>query len=112
MSRMIQLLILLSAPLALLVAAFVVDRTFSAAEDGENYDYVVRFDLPSVDAPVDLPKVDGPPMPAGRWSSSIPGMAVSIPAPAPGTFAKRPWRCGSPRPFATGCWQGAASGSR
>jgi N-acetylmuramoyl-L-alanine amidase len=60
MSRMIQLLILLSAPLALLVAAFVVDRTFSAAEDGENYDYVVRFDLPSVDAPVDLPKVDGP----------------------------------------------------
>lgn len=60
MSRIIQLLVLLSAPLALVVAAFVVDRTFSAAQDGENYDYVVRFDLPSADAPVDLPRVDGP----------------------------------------------------
>ncbi|KHK91176.1 N-acetylmuramoyl-L-alanine amidase family protein [Novosphingobium malaysiense] len=60
MLRMIRLLIVLSAPLALLVAAFVIDRAMSAAEGGEDYDYVVRFDLPNADAPVDLPRVDGP----------------------------------------------------
>lgn len=57
MSRIIQLAMILSAPLALLVAAFVVNR---AIGDGGNYDYVVRFDLPSADAPVDLPRIDGP----------------------------------------------------
>lgn len=57
MSRIVQLAMILSAPLALLVAVFVVYR---AAGDRGNYDYVVRFDLPSANAPVDLPRIDGP----------------------------------------------------
>lgn len=56
MSRVIQLAVILSAPLALLVAAWVVIR----AAGGDDYAYVVRFDLPNVNAPVDLPRVDGP----------------------------------------------------
>lgn len=58
MSRPIQMLVILSAPLALLIAAFVLNRTIGVADGG--HDYVVRFDLPSADAPVDLPRVDGP----------------------------------------------------
>ncbi|SFG31859.1 N-acetylmuramoyl-L-alanine amidase [Novosphingobium sp. CF614] len=58
MSRTIQLALILSAPLALLVAVFVLNRTIGMAEGDR--DYVVRFDLPSADAPVDLPRVDGP----------------------------------------------------
>ncbi|MCT2400002.1 N-acetylmuramoyl-L-alanine amidase family protein [Novosphingobium mangrovi (ex Huang et al. 2023)] len=58
MSRILQLLVILSAPLALLVAVFVLHRAMGIAEDGGGY--VVRFDLPSIDAPVGLPRVDGP----------------------------------------------------
>lgn len=58
MSRSLQSIMLLSAPLALLVALPVFyPRLAVSARD---LDYVVRFDLPSADAPVDLPRVDGP----------------------------------------------------
>lgn len=57
MSRGVQLALILSAPLAVLVAAFVVNRDLRLHGD---YDYVIRFDMPQVDAPVDLPRVDGP----------------------------------------------------
>lgn len=56
MSRVIQLAVIASAPLALLIAALVVNRV----ADADNPAYVVRFDLPSANAPVDLPRVDGP----------------------------------------------------
>jgi len=59
MSRPIQLLMLASAPAALLAAAVVLVR--AGALSGADDDYVVRFDLPSADAPVGLPRVDGPP---------------------------------------------------
>ncbi|WP_132385552.1 N-acetylmuramoyl-L-alanine amidase [Novosphingobium sp. PhB165] len=58
MSRRLQLLLLLSAPLALLAALPVLyPRLAVSARDLE---YVVRFDLPTADAPVNLPRVDGP----------------------------------------------------
>jgi N-acetylmuramoyl-L-alanine amidase len=58
MSRSLQSIMLLSAPMALLVALPVFyPRLAVSARD---LDYVVRFDLPSSDAPVDLPRVDGP----------------------------------------------------
>lgn len=59
MSRILQILVILSAPLSVLVAVFVLDRAAGLAGNGGHY--VVRFDLPSADAPVDLPRVDGPP---------------------------------------------------
>ncbi|WP_235037556.1 MULTISPECIES: N-acetylmuramoyl-L-alanine amidase [unclassified Novosphingobium] len=58
MSRTLQLILFLSTSLALLVAAVVFRGTFTARADA--YEYVVRFDLPSADAPVGLPRVDGP----------------------------------------------------
>lgn len=57
MSRAIQLVVILSAPLALLVAAFVVNRELHRQAVGQ----AIRFDMPQANAPVDLPKVDGPP---------------------------------------------------
>ncbi|WP_404480872.1 N-acetylmuramoyl-L-alanine amidase [Novosphingobium sp. BL-52-GroH] len=59
MSRTLQLILVLSTPLALLAAAFVLNGTIATGAGA--YDYVVRFDLPSVNAPVGLPRVDGPP---------------------------------------------------
>lgn len=58
MSRTLQLAMILSAPLSLAVAALVLDRALDPGEGA--YDYVVRFDLPEADVPVDLPRVDGP----------------------------------------------------
>lgn len=58
MSRTAKLILVLVASLALLVGAFVA-RGLMPARAGA-YDYVVRFDLPGVNAPVDLPRVDGP----------------------------------------------------
>lgn len=58
MSRTLQLILVFVAPLALLAVALVANGSFSAGAGG--YDYVVRFDLPGVDAPVGLPRVDGP----------------------------------------------------
>lgn len=58
MSRTIQFGLILIAPLALLVLALVLYR---AAGPGAGVPgYVVRFDLPNANAPVDLPRVDGP----------------------------------------------------
>lgn len=58
MSPNLQKVLLFSAPAALLVAVPVFyPRLAVSARD---LDYVVRFDLPTVDAPVDLPRVDGP----------------------------------------------------
>lgn len=58
MSRGLQLVVMLSAPLALALAVFVLDRELRRSADG--YDDVIRFDLPAVGAPVDLPRVEGP----------------------------------------------------
>lgn len=58
MSRGLQLAIILSAPFALVLAVFVLDRELHRSAGGR--DEVIRFDLPTVDAPVDLPKVEGP----------------------------------------------------
>lgn len=59
MSRTLQLTLLFVAPLAVLVGVLAAKGVFSVSEGG--YDYVVRFDLPGANAPVDLPRVDGPP---------------------------------------------------
>jgi N-acetylmuramoyl-L-alanine amidase len=57
MSRGLQLIAILSAPLALALAAVVVDRELHR-QDREAH--VIRFDMPQVGAPADLPKVEGP----------------------------------------------------
>jgi N-acetylmuramoyl-L-alanine amidase len=57
MTRALNLAMILSAPLSLLFAAFVISRT---VDMGGGQDYVIRFDLPGADMPVDLPRVDGP----------------------------------------------------
>ena len=54
----IQLVVILSAPLALGLAAFVLDGELRQSARG--HEGVIRFDLPGVDAPADLPKVEGP----------------------------------------------------
>lgn len=59
MSRTLQLILVISTPLALLAAVLVFGGTLPARAG--SYDYVVRFDLPSATAPVGLPRVDGPP---------------------------------------------------
>lgn len=58
MSRIVQLLVILSAPLSLIVAVFVVNRAIDKASFGQGY--AVRIVLPSIDAPIGLPEVDGP----------------------------------------------------
>lgn len=58
MSRSIQLVMILSAPLALAIALPVLWPRLFPSQDA--LDYVVRFDLPDVGMPVDLPRVDGP----------------------------------------------------
>lgn len=60
MSRTIKFVLLVAAPLALLATALVVISGISFTSQDGGHDYVVRFDLPSADAPVDLPKVEGP----------------------------------------------------
>jgi N-acetylmuramoyl-L-alanine amidase len=59
MSRPIQLAMILSAPLALVIALWVLWPRFVLSP--RDLDYVVRFDLPDGNMPVDLPRVDGPP---------------------------------------------------
>lgn len=58
MSRSIQLVMILSAPLALAIALAVVGPRFFVSP--RDLDYVVRFDMPAAGTPVDLPRVDGP----------------------------------------------------
>ncbi|EIZ80394.1 N-acetylmuramoyl-L-alanine amidase [Novosphingobium sp. Rr 2-17] len=59
MSRSLRYALLLSVPLSLAVAAIVLLRAGSLG--AADQDYVVRFDMPSADAPVGLPRIDGPP---------------------------------------------------
>lgn len=59
MSRPVQLAMILSAPLALVIALLVLWPRFVLSPRA--LDYVVRFDLPDGNMPVDLPRVDGPP---------------------------------------------------
>lgn len=59
MSRPVQLAMILSAPLALVIALWVLWPRFVLSPRA--LDYVVRFDLPDGNMPVDLPRVDGPP---------------------------------------------------
>lgn len=58
MSRSIQLVMILSAPLALAIALAVVGPRFFVSP--RDLDYVVRFDMPAAGTPVDVPRVDGP----------------------------------------------------
>lgn len=58
MSRPIQLAMILSAPLALVIALWVLWPRFVLSP--RDLDYVVRFDLPDGNMPVDLPRIDGP----------------------------------------------------
>lgn len=59
MSRILQLILVFVAPLAVLAAAFALSGAWPTRAGA--YDYVIRFDLPGVNAPIDLPRVDGPP---------------------------------------------------
>ena len=58
MSRSLQLVMILSAPLAMAIALLVLWPRFFLSQTA--LDYVVRFDLPDAAMPVDLPRVDGP----------------------------------------------------
>ncbi|MED5546491.1 N-acetylmuramoyl-L-alanine amidase family protein [Novosphingobium decolorationis] len=58
MVRLVQIFLLLLAPLALLACVFVINRTFAQASGGR--DYVVRMKLPEIGEPADLPAVEGP----------------------------------------------------
>lgn len=58
MSPNLQKVLPFSAPLALLVALPVLYS--HVAVSAKDLNYVVRFDLPAADAPVGLPRVDGP----------------------------------------------------
>ncbi|GGC05313.1 hypothetical protein GCM10011494_24830 [Novosphingobium endophyticum] len=58
MLRALQLVVILSVPLALALAAFVVDHELYRQALG--YGHVIRFDMPQIGAPADLPKVEGP----------------------------------------------------
>ncbi|MDF2638907.1 MAG: N-acetylmuramoyl-L-alanine amidase [Novosphingobium lindaniclasticum] len=58
MSRSLQLVMILSAPLAMAIALLVLWPRFFLSPTA--LDYVVRFDLPDAAMPVDLPRVDGP----------------------------------------------------
>lgn len=53
-----RLILVLAVPLGLLLAALVASMAMAGRAGA--YDYVVRFDLPSATAPVDLPRIDGP----------------------------------------------------
>jgi N-acetylmuramoyl-L-alanine amidase len=58
MSRAVTFLVILSAPLALALALFVVNRELH--RQGAHFSPVIRFDMPRSDMPVDLPRVEGP----------------------------------------------------
>jgi len=58
MSRALQMILLLCIPVAILLCVLVTKGVIAPRTGA--FDYVVRFDLPSIDAPVGLPRVDGP----------------------------------------------------
>ena len=59
MSRALQLALILLAPVAIVVALIMADRTYGMP--GGSYDYVLRIALPTVDGEISLPEVAGPP---------------------------------------------------
>ncbi|MFN3515885.1 MAG: N-acetylmuramoyl-L-alanine amidase [Novosphingobium sp.] len=58
MRRLLILLGLFLVPVAVFAAMLAADRTFGAP--GRGFDYVVRVDLPPVEALAALPKIEGP----------------------------------------------------
>ncbi|MBT0669114.1 N-acetylmuramoyl-L-alanine amidase [Novosphingobium profundi] len=58
MLRVVQISLLLLAPVALLACVFVLNATLAKADGG--YDYVIRMKLPAIGEPADLPPVEGP----------------------------------------------------
>ncbi|MCX7864321.1 MAG: N-acetylmuramoyl-L-alanine amidase [Novosphingobium sp.] len=58
MSRSLQLALILAIPLLFVAAILWLNRTFGFS--GDEYRYVVRFDLPSADKALGLPPVEGP----------------------------------------------------
>lgn len=58
MRRFLQLVLILSLPIAAFWAMIGLDRQFGQPAPG--YDYVVRLDLPRPEAKADLPQIDGP----------------------------------------------------
>ena len=58
MSRRIQLALILAVPVLFLATILVLNRAFGLG--GNDYDYIVRFDLPAADREVGLPQVEGP----------------------------------------------------
>lgn len=58
MRRLVILLLLFAAPLAVFGAMVLADRTFGAP--GRGYDYVVKVDLPTPESLAALPRIEGP----------------------------------------------------
>lgn len=58
MSRPVQILLLLIAPVLVLGAMIAVDRMFQAP--GRGLDYVLRFELPPSGGEIGLPRIQGP----------------------------------------------------
>lgn len=58
MARVVQIGLLLLAPLALLACILVINRT--VARPRSSFDYVVRMKLPTIGAQADLPPIEGP----------------------------------------------------
>lgn len=87
MSRPLQYVLLLSAPLSLIVAAIVLARATSLG--ATDYDYVVRFDLPSANAPIGLPRVDGPPDASRPLVVIDPGHGGFDPGAGPGDLKEK-----------------------
>ncbi|AIT81738.1 N-acetylmuramoyl-L-alanine amidase family protein [Novosphingobium pentaromativorans] len=59
MSRVVRLIVFLSVPLSLALAAYVIHRELERPVGARHH--VIRFDMPAIDTPVDLPRVEGPP---------------------------------------------------
>ena len=58
MPRIVQLALVLAAPVAVLAAMVAADRAFGAA--GRGHDYVLRIELPPAGGEIGLPPVQGP----------------------------------------------------
>ncbi|MDE2596156.1 MAG: N-acetylmuramoyl-L-alanine amidase [Sphingomonadales bacterium] len=58
MPRVVQILVLILAPLAVFAAMVWADRTYGTP--GRGRDYVVRIDLPPAGGTLGLPKIEGP----------------------------------------------------
>ena len=59
MSRRVQLALVLAVPLLFLATVLMLNRAFVLR--GDDYDYIVRFDMPPAGGEIGLPPVEGPP---------------------------------------------------